>query len=49
MKDHTSTDPAIMVDRPVARVWSDLDADAVFASLDRLRHERKPTPLIRGK
>lgn len=44
MKDHISTDPAIM-DRPVARVWSDLDADAVLVSLDRLRHERKPTPI----
>lgn len=47
MKDHISTNPAIMVDRPVARVWSGLDAGAVLASLARLRHERKPMPSIK--
>lgn len=28
----------------LAGVWSDLDAEEVLASLDRIRHESKPTP-----
>ena len=30
----------------LAGVWSDLDAEAMLDSLDRLRHESKPTPPI---
>jgi hypothetical protein len=28
----------------LAGVWSDLDADEMLASLDRIRHDSKPTP-----
>jgi hypothetical protein len=30
----------------LAGIWSDLDADEMLASLDRIRHENKPTPPI---
>ena len=30
----------------MAGVWSNLDADEMLASLDRLRHESRPTPPI---
>lgn len=30
----------------LAGAWSDLDADVMFDSLERIRHENKPTPPI---
>jgi len=30
----------------LAGAWSDLDADEMFAALDRIRHESTPTPPI---
>ena len=49
--DDAAADRALGQETPqpaikLAGVWSDLDADEMLTSLDRLRHESRPTPPI---
>ena len=49
--DEAQADAALGQDAPeavikLAGVWSDLDGDAMLASLEHMRHDSEPTPPI---